>query len=249
MYNFLRHTELKIQGVCFAVQAGENRATSEFKYVVAMTLDFFSKDVLENLYGMCTHASTKKPSASKFLVAEKIDQIHCFDNQSVFPSEMDREPESASDESMNGEDDSDQNKVLYNLAMSQYSKFFKKSMKKEPVSMIDTRQVLSYKDMLRQLVRDANINVNLIIEEMVSLKNCIESLKQNCQKFFDDPGSLMVSVSKRLVEEFNSPSGMVTQCNMPDCCEKSCHEECYVSDKNDCTMITNGICRGCNHSV
>jgi hypothetical protein len=50
-------------------------------------------------------------------------------------------------------------------------------MKKEPVSMIDTRQVLSYKDMLRQLVRDANINVNLIIEEMVSLKNCIESLK------------------------------------------------------------------------
>ena len=70
MYNFLRNTELKIQGVCFAVQAGENRATSEFTYVVSMTLDFFSKDVLENLYGMCTHASTKKPSAAKFMKAE-----------------------------------------------------------------------------------------------------------------------------------------------------------------------------------
>lgn len=80
MYNFLRNTDLKIQGVCFTVQAGENRATSEFTYVVSMTLDFFSKDVLENLYGMCTHASTKKPRASEFLLKENINQIHCFDN-------------------------------------------------------------------------------------------------------------------------------------------------------------------------
>ena len=103
--------------------------------------------------------------------------------------------------------------------------------------------------MLRSLIRDANINVNLIIEEMVSLKNCIVSLKENCQRFYDDPGSLMVSVSKRVVEEFNSSSGMVTQCNMPDCTEHSCHEECYVEDKNECCMMSNEICRGCNHSV
>ena len=101
---------------------------------------------------------------------------------------MDRAPEPDSDDSMNGEDESDQNKVLFNLAMSQYSKFFKKSLKKQAVSMFDTRKVLEYKDMLRSLIRGANINVNLIIEEMVSLKNCIESLRDNCKKFYDDPG-------------------------------------------------------------
>ena len=162
---------------------------------------------------------------------------------------MDRVPESSSDDSMNGDDGSDQNKVLFNLAMSQYNKFFKKSFKKQPLSMLDTRKVLDYKDMLRSLIRDANINVNLIIEEMVSLKNCIESLKENCKRFYDDPGSLMISISKRVVEEFNSSSGMVTQCNKPDCTEHSCHEECYVLDKNECIMMSNGICRGCNHSV
>jgi hypothetical protein len=59
---------------------------------------------------------------------------------------MDRAPEPDSDDSMNGEDESDQNKVLFNLAMSQYSKFFKKSLKKQAVSMFDTRKVLEYKD-------------------------------------------------------------------------------------------------------
>lgn len=67
MYEFLRNTDLKIQGVCFTVQSGENRATAEFKYVVDMTLDFFGKDVLANLHGMCTFASTKKPLAAEFL--------------------------------------------------------------------------------------------------------------------------------------------------------------------------------------
>lgn len=90
MYEFLRKTDLKIQGVCFAVQSGENRATAEFKYVVGMTLDFFGKDVLENLHGMCTFASTKEPEASEFLKKEDITQISCFDNQSVFPSKKDR---------------------------------------------------------------------------------------------------------------------------------------------------------------
>lgn len=80
MYNFLRNTDLKIQGVCFTVQSGENRATAEFSYVVGMTLDFFGKDVLENLHGMCTFASTKEPEANDFLRAEEITQISCFDN-------------------------------------------------------------------------------------------------------------------------------------------------------------------------
>jgi hypothetical protein len=214
-----------------------------------MTLDFFSNDVLENLHGMCTHASTKKPTAAKFLESEKITQIHCFDNQSVFPSELDRAFEIDSDDSFEDGNGTDQNKVLFKLAMSQYNKFFKKSLKKDPVSMHDTRKVLNYKDMLRQLIRDANINVNLIIEEMVSLKQCIESLKDNCKKFYNDPGALMVSVSKRVVEEFTSSSGKVTQCNSSECTERSSHEECYVLDKARCCMMNNGICTICNHSL
>ena len=82
MYNFLKNTDLKIQGICFTVQAGENRATVEFQYVINMTLDFFSKDCLPNIYGLCTFASTKKPEAGDFLKKEQIkeDQIFCFDN-------------------------------------------------------------------------------------------------------------------------------------------------------------------------
>jgi hypothetical protein len=55
---------------------------------------------------------------------------------------MDRDPESSSDDSddaMNVDDGSDQNKVHFNLAMSQYNKFFKKSFKKQPLSMFDTK--------------------------------------------------------------------------------------------------------------
>lgn len=64
MYAFLNKTNLRIKGVCFTVQANETRATAEFSYVIGMTLDFFGKDVLKNLHGMCTFASTKKPEAA-----------------------------------------------------------------------------------------------------------------------------------------------------------------------------------------
>lgn len=97
-------------------------------------------------------------------------------------------------------------------------------MKMEAISMIDTRKVLEFKDMLRQLIREANINVKLIIEEMVNLKHCIDDLKNNSKNFYNNPGSLMISKSKRVVEEFKSSSGMVTQCSKTDCTEKSCHE-------------------------
>ena len=83
---------------------------------------------------------------------------------------------------------------------------------------------------------------------MVNLKHCVEDLKNNHKNFYNNPGSLMISKSKRVVEEFTSSSGMVTQCSRSDCTEKSCHEECYVDNKRDCYMMSNGICRGCNHS-
>lgn len=98
MYKFLSNTDMKLKGVCFTVQAGENRATPEFSYIIDMTLDFFGKDVLPNIFGMCTHASTKKPKAREFLEKEGITTYFKFDNQSVFPSENDEEAEDGSDD-------------------------------------------------------------------------------------------------------------------------------------------------------
>lgn len=83
---------------------------------------------------------------------------------------------------------------------------------------------------------------------MVNLKNVVDELKNNSKKFFENPGALMVSESKRIVEEFKSVTGKVTQCNKPDCTEKSCHETCYVLDKTQCMRMKNGICDICNHS-
>ena len=60
--------------------SNETRATTELKYVVSVTLDFFGKDTLPNIFGMCTFASTKKPKAREFLEAEGIYNIHKFDN-------------------------------------------------------------------------------------------------------------------------------------------------------------------------
>ena len=68
----------------------------------------------------------------------------------MFPSKKDRVFEKDPDDSDEDADDgANQNKVLFNLAMKQYNLFFKKSMKKQAISMIDTRKVLEFKDMLR----------------------------------------------------------------------------------------------------
>lgn len=89
---------------------------------------------------MCTFASTKEPEANDFLKAEEITQISCFDNQSVFPSKRDRvyikDPDDSDEDDTYG---ANQNKILFELAMKQYNLFFKKSFKKNPISMSNTR--------------------------------------------------------------------------------------------------------------
>ena len=81
-----------------------------------MTLDFFGKDVLESLHGMCTFASSKKPLVTELFKDQKITNIHKFDNQSVFPS-LNDDP-----------DDTDMNQTFFEMAMRQYTLFFEKSL-------------------------------------------------------------------------------------------------------------------------
>ena len=83
--------------------------------------------------------------------------------------------------------------------------------------MEKTRKVLEYKDLLRENIQKANINIQLILDESVNLKNNMEFLINNKKKLEDNPGNLKMTKTKRIVEKFKSETGMVTQCFREGC--------------------------------
>lgn len=88
----------------------------------------------------------------------------------MFPEENDDEDDDPN--SINKE-----NKCSFERGMNQYTLFFEECSGKAAISMIDTKKVIDFKEMMRELIRKTNINVEIILSEMTNLNMSTKQLR------------------------------------------------------------------------
>ena len=222
----------RIDGIGFVAQAALARLTHTQRYVFDSILSTFGKDIADNIFMMLTFADAKKPPVVEAIKAANIPygKYFKFNNSALYPTAIEDAEE---------EEESDFNKLFWEMGQKSFKNFFTNFDKVNPKSLQLTNEVLLERERLETNVNGLQPQINeglAKMEEMRKEQKILEEHEADIES--NKEFTRTITVPKQRKEDLYKE--YVTNCLT---CNRTCHYPCGIpndSDKYSCAAMDGG---------
>lgn len=231
--------------VCFIVQSALARLTPSQKYVFDSVLSIFGKDIAENIRVLVTFADGQRPPVLEAITAsevpcpvEKGAPLHFkFNNSALFAN-------NASDKE---EDDDDFDEMFWKMGQKSMKRFFVGLNQVQSKSLTMTKEVLSERKQLENLVENLQNQVRVGLSKMEEIRQTSVILKTHEAEIkMNENFQFQVTVTEPNQIDISGTGIFITNCQQ---CSFTCHDNCVYANDADkikcCAMGRNGYCEVC----
>ncbi|XP_072298907.1 uncharacterized protein [Eucyclogobius newberryi] len=241
---------IDIDAVCFVVQASLARLTPSQSYVFDSVLSIFGKDIAENIRVLVTFADGQRPPVLDAIIKSKVPcpiekgaPVHFkFNNSALFASNKSSAKEQDEDEEEEGFD-----YMFWNMGNKSMKRFFVALNKIQTKSLTMTKEVLTERKQLENLVENLRTQVQVglcTLEQIRQTSQMVETHKAEISRNKNFEFNVTVTEPKQV--DISGTGVYLTNCQQ---CHYTCHDNCaYASDADKvhcCAMDSSGKCKVC----
>ena len=222
--------------VLFVVKASDSRLTDRARWVYFKMMEFFGKNVAENILIMATFCDGGNLNCKSALEKAEVPykKILRFNNSGIF-----QDP--------NCPEGGYITKQFWDLGMNSFDKFFEFVKDSSPMDLSQTKQVIQLKEKFQNELIKTYEGLNLSqlkYEELIQTAEAMSKLDavakdtKNYEFTVNEPDTKITDISGQGIH--------TTTCTT---CNFTCHNDCTYSDdsdkKNCCAMDKEGYCTVC----
>ncbi|XP_055016501.1 uncharacterized protein LOC129411020 [Boleophthalmus pectinirostris] len=222
----------EIDAVCFVVQAALARLTPSQRYVFDSVLSIFGKDIAENIRVLVTFADGQRPPVLEAIKAsgvpcplEKGNPVHFkFNNSALFASNNSPTKEEDEDEEEEGFDH-----MFWDMGNKSMKRFFVALSKIETKSLTMTKEVLTERKQLENLVENLQKQVRVGLSKLEEIKQTSQIVETHQAEISRNKNfEYTVTVTEPVQIDISGTGIFITNCQQ---CHYTCHDNCaYAND-------------------
>ncbi len=221
-----------LHGIGFVAQASLARLSHSQKYIFDSILSIYGRDIASNIFLMTTFADGQDPPVMDAIEEANIphQKYFKFNNSALF---------------VNGKEGTF-DAMFWEMGMKSFQSFFSDFGKAEHRSLQLTREVLSEREQLENVLQQLQPQIHTGLTKMDELQRVVIMLEHN-KSLIEQNKEFVFAVSVTKQRMVDTPPGVYTT----NClnCNYTCHDNCAYSnhaDKKDCSaMDMDGYCTVC----
>lgn len=239
----------ELDAVCFVVQAALARLTPSQKYVFDSVLSIFGKDIADNIRVLVTFADGKRPPVLEAITAsgvpcpeEKGAPLHFKFNNSALFSNNNSQTKDEDEE----DDEEDFDEMFWKMGQKSMKRFFVALNKIPTKSLRLTKEVLTERKQLENLVENLRkqVRVGLTkLEEIRQTSDILQTHQAEISRNANFEFEVKVIEPLQILKKENT---FITNCQQ---CSYTCHKSCaYANDVDKikcCAIGIDGKCTVC----
>ncbi|KAJ0000911.1 hypothetical protein NQD34_005931 [Periophthalmus magnuspinnatus] len=239
-----------IDAVCFVVQAALARLTHSQKYVFDSVLSIFGKDIASNIRVLVTFADGQRPPVLDAITAaavpcpiEKGVPLHFKFNNSALSAN--NKSTKGPDEEQDEEDEFDQ--MFWNMGSKSMKRFFAALSKIQTKSLTLTKEVLTERKQLENLVENLQKQVRVGLCKLEEIRQTSQMVEQHKAEISRNKNfEFNITVSEPQQVDISGTGIFITNCQQ---CHYTCHDDCaYANDADKIRCVAmgkDGNCKVC----